>query len=75
MTDKTTNINGFTVTFMEYDDCTGNTNNCYVEKGRFSHSLSLLQDLGEFDDGEGNTLAISPATLAKIEAWAEKQGY
>jgi len=73
--DITTKINGFTVTFMEYDSDTGNSNNCYVEKGKFSHSLALLQDMGEFNDGEGNTLPISEATINKIEAWALAQGY
>ena len=73
--EKTTKINGFTVTFMSYDDDTGNTNNCYVEKGDFSHSLAFLQDRGEFDDGDGNTLPISAITLRKIEAWAIAQGY
>ncbi len=73
--EKEIKIDGFTVTFMEYDGGTGNTNNCYVEKGRFSHSLALLQDLGEFQDGEGNTLAISPTTINKIEKWALAQGY
>jgi hypothetical protein len=73
--EKEIKINGFTVTFMTFDDDTGNTNNCYVQKGRFSHSLALLQDLGEFQDGEGNTLEISPATINKIEAWALAQGY
>jgi len=70
-----TTINGFTVTFMSEDDDTGNTNNCYVEKGNFSHSLALLQDLGEFDDGDGNTLPINPSTIEKIEKWAIAQGY
>jgi hypothetical protein len=73
--EKEIKINGFTVTFMTFDDDTGNSNNCYVQKGRFSHSLALLQDLGEFQDGEGNTLEISPATIDKIEAWALAQGY
>ena len=73
--EKQTKINGFTVTFMEFDEDTGNSNNCYVEKGKFSHSLALLQDFGQFDDGEGNTLPISHATIEKIEAWAIAQGY
>ena len=69
--EKETTINGFTVTFMDF----GDSNNCYVQKGKFSHSLALLQDLGGFEDDEGNTLDISPATIDKIEAWALAQGY
>ena len=72
--EKTKMIDGFLCTFMEFDE-SGNSNNCYVEKGRFSHSLALLQDLGEFDDGEGNTLPIRESTINKIEKWALEQGY
>lgn len=71
--EKTKKIDGFLCTFMEYDD--GDSNNCYVEKGRFHASLALLQHLGEFDDGEGNSLPIHESTIDKIEQWAILQGY
>jgi hypothetical protein len=68
-------IDGCKVTFMEYDDETGNTNNCYVEKGKWSHSLALIQDLGGFEDDCGNILPIKESTLQKIEKWALSKGY
>jgi len=73
--EKETKINGFTVTFMEYDGGTGNTNNCYIEKGKYSSSLALAEDMGGIEDGDGNFLQIPFPTLEKISTWAIAQGY
>jgi hypothetical protein len=72
---KETKINGFTVTFMEFDEDTGNTNNCYIERGNYSSSLALAEDKGGIEDGDGNFLAIPFPLLDKITTWAIAQGY
>ena len=73
--EKNTKINGFTVTFMEFDEDTGNTNNCYIERGNYSSSLALAEDKGGIEDGEGNFLPIPFPLLDKITSWAIAQGY
>lgn len=72
---KETKINGFTITFMEFDEDTGNTNNCYIERGNYSSSLALAEDKGGIEDGDGNFLAIPFPLLDKITKWAIAQGY
>ena len=69
--EKLTKIDGFTVTFMEYDD----TNNCYIEKNDYSGSLALAENLGGIENIEGNFLPINEPTLNKIISWAESVGY
>ena len=73
--EKSTKIQGFIVTFMEFDDGTGNSNNCYIERGDFSSSLALADDTGGIEDGNGDFLPINPITLSKITTWAIAQGY
>ena len=69
--DKSTKINGFTITFMEYDE----TNNCYIEKNGYSSSLALAENLGGIENQQGNFLPINEPTLNKIILWAESVGY
>jgi hypothetical protein len=69
--DKSIKIDGYTVTFMEYDE----TNNCYIEKGKLSGSLALVENLGGLEDDCGNILEINPSTIEKIQTWADAQGY
>jgi hypothetical protein len=73
--EKEIKINGYTVTFMAFDDDTGNTNNCYIEKGNFSSSLALAEDKGGIEDGEGRFQELPAPTLDKIMDWAIAQGY
>ena len=69
--DKSTKINGFTITFMQYDD----TNNCYIEKDDYSSSLALAEDFGGIENQQGNFLPINEPTLSKIISWAQSVGY
>lgn len=48
---------------------------CYLNKGRMSASLELLQELGGFEDDNGNVVALPPDHIAQIQAWADKNGY
>lgn len=69
--DIETKINGFEVSFYEYEE----SNNVTVIKGKYSGSLALLQHLGGLEDVDGNVLDVMPAIIDKIETWAIAQGY
>ena len=45
---------------------------CFLQQGRYSNSLAVIEDFGEFDDGGAK---VSDATINAIRAWAEAHGY
>jgi len=75
--EKSTKINGFTITFMAYPSgcAEDDTNNCYIEKNDYSGSLALAENLGGIENIDGNFLPINEPTLNKIISWAQSVGY
>lgn len=65
-------IDGFEVEL----DTTEEWSDCYVIKGQFSGTLQgILTDGALVNYDTGASLKVSNATLAKIEKWAESNGY
>lgn len=68
-----TTIDGFLCEIEPIDD---HRVGCYISKGRFFASLDAASDEGLLWDDRGEkSLAISFATLGRIENWAIEQGY
>ena len=53
----------------------GDSIQCWVEKGRHSASLAALQNSGVLEDSSGFEHKVHPATIDRITAWAEYNGY
>jgi len=66
-------IDGFTVTIEPNDDRDGV--NCYVEKGRASASLAVVEDFGALSPGEPEEVEINNETQGRIKAFARRHGY
>ena len=66
------NIDGFNCEFTEEYGMTS----VMIEKGNYCSSLDFADDTGELlSTDTGNTIRVSPRTLAKIRAWADSLGY
>lgn len=76
--EKSTTIDGYRCElFFEHEPAneSGYASSCHISKGRHCASLSLIEACGGFDDGEEGENDIRPATVERIAAWADKNGY
>ena len=69
-----TRINGFEVE-LEVEIDSDPSTQCFVSKGRYSGSLSLLQGAGVLSASDDSELDVPESIVEKISAWAEKNGY
>lgn len=69
-----TEIDGYLVEL-----CIDDSSQCYISKNGFSASLEWLLQFEELDamawPGRDTTHTVSPATILKIQQWAEANGY
>lgn len=78
-TDKTTNINGYSVELTFDKDGDDVVSSCFVESpdGRYSASLGLLGDFGYLEQHSApygqKTVAMS--VIERIEKWAMDNGW
>lgn len=70
-------IAGFEVDLETYTDCGEPRSDCFISKRGKSASLTVAQGYGCLDPDapEGEEVPISDSALARIEAWALKNGY
>jgi hypothetical protein len=66
-------IDGFTVSIEPNEDRPGF--NCWVAKGRASSSLAVVEDFGAISPDEAGEVKVPQATIDRIRAFAEANGY
>lgn len=49
--------------------------NCFISRGRYSASLSLVMDFGCLDPDDAASPMIDETVLDRIIRWAEANGY
>jgi hypothetical protein len=70
-----TTIASFAISLELYTESDEARSDCHITKGGCSASLAALEATGELEDHVGTCIAVPPAVIERITAWATKHGY